>query len=109
MKKKRKRTPEFCPACDEDVPPNAQACPKCGACHESGWKEEDDESPEEIDYDILDLPEEVLDEDELKRVRRIRARKSIRPMWRWVALVLLLLLFWGLWEWLGEQFVDWVR
>ncbi|MEO5754407.1 MAG: zinc ribbon domain-containing protein [Chthoniobacterales bacterium] len=34
------KTPEICPVCDEDVPPNAAACPTCGADHYSGWRSE---------------------------------------------------------------------
>jgi hypothetical protein len=41
-----------CPACGEDVPSKAKACPHCGACKKSGWSEESDI------YDGLDLPEE---------------------------------------------------
>ena len=107
--RKRKRTPEICPVCDEDVPPKALSCPNCGACHESGWKDEDDEAAEEVDYSVLDLPVEVLDEDERKQVERLRARRGIKPFGRWVAVITLLALFWGFWKWLAWQFQDWVR
>ena len=29
--------PFSCPVCGEEVPPNAKACPECGACGKSGW------------------------------------------------------------------------
>ncbi len=29
--------PFECPACGEDVPAKAKACPHCGACEKSGW------------------------------------------------------------------------
>lgn len=32
--------PETCPNCGADVPPDARACPECGACAETGWSEE---------------------------------------------------------------------
>src|SRR2546430_7408073 len=41
-KSKNPRPPEVCPACGEDVPPDALACPECGADHNSGWREDAD-------------------------------------------------------------------
>jgi hypothetical protein len=32
-------TPEFCPICGSEVPPNAKACPECGSDEETGWSE----------------------------------------------------------------------
>jgi hypothetical protein len=58
MAMKRKRAPKVCPVCGEDVPPNALACLECGACHNSGWKEDADL------HDGLDLPDEEFDYDE---------------------------------------------
>jgi hypothetical protein len=55
---KRKRPPQVCPVCGEDVPPNASACPECGHCHNSGWKEDADVN------DGLDLPDDDFDYDE---------------------------------------------
>ena len=98
MKKKKRqpRSPEVCPVCDEDVTPNAKSCPHCGACPESGWKEEDaDDPPEEIDYDILDLPDEVLDEDERRAKEARLAKRGISSKWRLVALILVIM--WILW------------
>lgn len=86
---KRRRPPEVCPVCDADVPPNSKACPNCGACYESGWKDDDDdESREEIDYDVLDLPDEVLDEEELRAKRKREINRIIPIRWRWIALIL---------------------
>jgi hypothetical protein len=31
--------PDICPNCGADVPPNAKACPECGACEQTGWSE----------------------------------------------------------------------
>lgn len=50
------KAPEVCPVCDEDVPPNAKACPECGADERSGWNED------ALYYDGLDLPDEAWDE-----------------------------------------------
>jgi len=49
------RTFFSCPACGEDVPVKARACPHCGACDKSGWNEEAGET------DGLDLPEDDFD------------------------------------------------
>ncbi len=45
------RPPSECPICGADVPPQARACPECGADERTGWNEE------ETRYDGLDLPE----------------------------------------------------
>ena len=42
-----------CPACGEDVPAKAKACPHCGACEKSGWNDDT--------ADGLDLPEDDFD------------------------------------------------
>jgi hypothetical protein len=47
-------TPETCPNCGADVPPNAKACPECGSCEETGWSEAAETSG-------LDLPDEQFD------------------------------------------------
>jgi len=48
--------PSECPVCGEPVPPDALACPSCGADERSGWDEE------ATRYDGLDLPEEAWGE-----------------------------------------------
>ena len=104
---KARRPPEVCPVCDWDVPGNARACPNCGACYESGWKDaDDDDAPEEIDYDILDLPDEVLDEEDRRARESRHVKRLIPPRWRWIALGLVvfwLLVFWwsrgASWPW----------
>ena len=58
---KRKRPPKVCPVCGEDVPPNASACPECGSCHNTGWKED-----AEV-YDGLDLPDDEFDYEEYSK------------------------------------------
>jgi hypothetical protein len=92
----RRATPKVCPVCGEDVPPRALACPECGACHETGWREDAGS------YDGLDLPDEAWGEDDAERERSGDGRRkaSIRPFWRIVALLALLALFWWLWHWL---------
>ena len=100
---KSRRPPEVCPVCDRDVPPNAKACPNCGACYESGWKEEtDDDSDQEIDYDLVDLPDEVLDEDERRARESRQVKRIISPRWRWIALGLALLWLYIFWRTRGS-------
>ena len=50
-------SPETCPNCGADVPPNAKACPECGSCEETGWNEN-------AQTDGLDLPDENFDYDD---------------------------------------------
>jgi hypothetical protein len=92
-----RKPPEVCPVCDANVPPDAKACPECGACYESGWKEEDDNDEEEIDYDALDLPDDVYDEEDRRAVKAKSAKKGIPARWRWIALTLVVL--WLAWFW----------
>ena len=101
--KKNRPTPEVCPVYGEDVPPKAQACPNCGACHESGWNEDADpdiagtditghgyEDEEKFDYERWQAREQGRD----------LPRHGVRPMWKWVALLLLVVLFWAFWKWI---------
>jgi uncharacterized membrane protein YvbJ len=76
-----------CPACGEDVPAKAKACPHCGACEKSGWNENDDGA------DGLDLPEEEFDYEKFKEEEFGISRKSEgkRLLWKWTAIVLIVL------------------
>ena len=94
----KRSPPEVCPVCGEDVPSRAHACPECGACHETGWRD-----GAEV-YDGLDLPDEAWGREDGKIVRgssgRRESKGGIRPFWRIVALLALLASFWWLWHWL---------
>lgn len=109
MSSRNRRTPEVCPVCGADVHRNAKACPDCGACHESGWNDISNI------YDGLDLPDYAYEGDEEKVVRpKFRPRKSperkgLHPAWRIVALVVVLAMFYGFWQWLAAQFGDWMK
>jgi hypothetical protein len=85
-------TPETCPNCGADVPPNAKACPECGSDEQTGWSDE-------THTDGLDLPEEKFDYDEF--VQREFGGKSPVPRglhWIWwlvaIGLVLAFVFFW---------------
>jgi hypothetical protein len=87
---KSKPPPKVCPVCGEDVPPKALACPECGSCHKTGWKEDADVQ------DGLDLPDEEFDYDEY--VQRefggggANRTPAMNPIWWITALVLVLIL-----------------
>jgi hypothetical protein len=84
---KRRQAPEICPVCGEDVPRNALACPKCGADHHSGWRED-----AEI-YDGVDLPEEFDYEEFTRREFGGGSAKpaGISTVW-WVTAIVVLAL-----------------
>ena len=92
----KRAAPKVCPVCGEDVPPRAHACPECGACHETGWR--DDAGV----YDGLDLPDEAWSDEESGRTSPGGGDPGafIRRFWRIVALLALLATFWWLWHWL---------
>ena len=83
--------PGDCPVCGTEVPPAAKACPKCGACHGSGWSEQ-------AAYDALDLPDDRFDYQDFVNEEFGRRRLGQpRPGWMLVTaagLILLLLLWW---------------
>ena len=80
-------SPETCPNCGAEVPPNARACPACGADEQTGWSEE-------AHIGGLDLPDDSFDYD--KFVDREFGKKKVLPFgisWFWwlVAIVLVVL------------------
>lgn len=80
-----RRTPEICPVCGESVPPRAQACPECGADHNSGWKEDADLTGE------LGIDEEEFDYDDFVK-REFEGREpggGLKPIW-WITGIVLL-------------------
>jgi hypothetical protein len=90
----RFKTPDVCPVCGEDVPPGAKACPECGACEKTGWKEDADSTglaeEEEFDYDEY-----------LENEFGGKTPSSHRLKYHWIAtaIVVLLALFWWVWTW----------
>ena len=82
----RRKAPEICPVCGEQVTHGALACPECGADHNSGWREDAG------DYDALDLNEEEFD---YERFVRDEFGSSVKPagiktIW-WITALLVLL------------------
>ena len=79
----RKRESFTCPVCHEEVPPNAKACPECGACDKSGWSED-------ARYDGVDLPDDEFHYDEFVagEFGSAPAKSRIPDHWWWVAVVL---------------------
>jgi len=67
----QRRAPETCANCGAAIPPNARACPECGADERTGWAEQSL-------YDGLDLPEDD-DEHELSD-----GSKKQPPTHRWL-------------------------
>ena len=76
-----------CPLCGKDVPAKAKACPHCGSCDKTGWKEEAG------DYDGLDLPEENFDYDKFteEEFGQPQKAKSRQLLWKITAAVLLII------------------
>jgi hypothetical protein len=92
--------PETCPNCGADVPPQAKACPECGACDRTGWAEDADFSAGD-----LGVPEESFDYNEFVE-REFGRKKNLPPgisrFW-WVvslviAVILLMFVLSGLWR-----------
>ncbi len=73
-----------CPACGENVPVKAKACPHCGACDKTGWKDDD--------ADGLDLPDADFDYDKFVAEEFGTPQKVKGPalIWKVTAAVLLI-------------------
>jgi len=86
-------SPEVCPVCGAEVPPNAKACPECGADEDTGWAEG-------AGAEASGLPDEDFDYEEFVK-REFGGGKNPKPhgihwFW-WVIGVLLVTAFvWGL-------------
>ena len=83
--------PGECPACGEQVPAGARACPACGADARTGWSEG-------TLYDGLDLPDEAFEDDTAPGPRLPRATgrtwKDYFTAGVALLLVLILSIFW---------------
>ena len=77
--------PEVCPNCGAEVPPNARACPECGADENTGWSEEARQSD-------LGLPDDEFDYDDFVK-REFGGEKPVPRgiHWFWWTVAILLL------------------
>ena len=84
-----RRGPETCPNCGADVPRGARAGPDCGADERTGWSDR-------ADADRLGIHDpDDFDHDEFVRREFGGPGSARRPLWFWVAAVLLLLALTG--------------
>jgi hypothetical protein len=82
-----RKSPEICPACGSNVPPDSRACPECGADEETGWNEK------ASIYDNTDLPDPGFNYDEFLQTEFPDGKKSGRfPNKTATALILLTVL-----------------
>lgn len=72
-----------CPHCGADIRSNARFCRHCGSSDSDGWRESDDYGNDEDDFDYEQFVEENFSEGV--------TNTQTRPLWRLVAVVLLLL------------------
>ena len=86
-------TPEVCPNCGADVPPNAKACPRCGACEETGWSDAARSSH-------LGLPDEDFSYDEFVKNEFGKPHLRHGTRWFWCVIgvllttIILIMIFW---------------
>lgn len=82
-------SPEYCPNCGAEVPPNAAACPECGSDESTGWSDRANASrlgipDEEFDY------EEFIREEFDETSGNPTTPRTAQWLW-WVAALILLL------------------
>ena len=84
-------TPEFCPICGAEVPPNAKACPECGSDEETGWSDR-------ARSQSLGLPDDEFNYDEFIKEEFAPKKdktRNLSPLWFLAGLALLAaFLFW---------------
>ena len=78
-------TPEICPNCGADVPPNAKACPECGSDEQTGWSEA-------AQTGGLDLPDESFDYEKFVK-GEFEGKDPVRKRsyWFWWAIAIVVL------------------
>ncbi len=74
-----------CPHCGAEIQADARFCRHCGSSDEDGWKDEADTDLDDFDYDQY-----VAD-----NFPTTSTPTSIAPLWRIVAIVLLLMFLLG--------------
>jgi len=80
----KRMPPPICPVCGENVPPNAPACPACGADENTGWSDDH--------LDGINLPDDEFDYDNFieEEFETSMKPKGISPLW-WVVGILLVI------------------
>ena len=68
-------SPDVCPNCGAEVPPNAKACPECGSDEQTGWSER-------ARTDDLGLPDQEFDYQEFVE-REFGAKKPVPRGLHW--------------------------
>ena len=86
-------SPEYCPHCGAEVPPNARACPECGSDEQTGWSDRAHTERLGIPDDEFDYDKFIEEEFGPKRESRIKPRKVVWLWWA-LAVVVLILFFW---------------
>lgn len=84
--------PAECAQCGAAIPPNARACPECGADERTGWRETSI-------YDGLDLPGDGDDADDGGNARSHRSASNRRVngvAWYWWCIAVAVLVWIGL-------------
>ena len=77
--------PAFCPTCGARVPPEATACPECGADENTGWSEE-------ARYQDLDVPTEDFDYQEFLKHEFSGSSPEKRRKQTWITIGVFLML-----------------
>ena len=87
-------TPEVCPNCGAEVPPNAKSCPECGSSEETGWSKTAATSG-------LGLPDDEFDYDEFVDREFGGGKQKHGAAWFWcvisvllVAIILIMIFWW---------------
>ena len=87
-------TPDICPNCGAEIPPNSKACPECGACEETGWSPAARTSG-------LGLPDDDFNYDEFVDREFEGGKRRHGTTWFWcvigvlLAAIILIMIFWG--------------
>jgi hypothetical protein len=71
-------SPETCPNCGADLPPNAKVCPECGSDENTGWSED-------AAAQNLGLPDDHFDYEEFTK-REFGEDEKLKPAgmsWFW--------------------------
>ena len=83
-------SPEICPHCGVEVPPNSKSCPACGSDEQTGWSEQ-------AHCDSFDLPDDNFDYDDFVKREfsgETPVPRGIHWFWWLVAIVLAAGLAW---------------